>query len=88
MKVCDGGEEVESQAESLSTVSVSVLENAKPFEVAQGVFHHNAACCQSSVLLFLFVGERVKFAFFVRRLAVGVEFVHAFIAGICQEFNA
>ena len=43
MKVCNGGEEVESQAKSLSAIAVSILEDAKPIEIAQSVFDHDAA---------------------------------------------
>ena len=39
-------------------------------------------------MLFLLGRERVKFAFSVRYLAVGVEFVHAFVAGVGQQFDA
>ena len=39
------------------------------------------------VLLFLFGCEGVTFAFFVRRLTVGMPFVHALIAGVSQQFH-
>ena len=38
-------------------------------------------------MLFLFGRERMQLAFFVWCPAVGVEFVHALIAGIAQEFD-
>ncbi len=39
------------------------------------------------VLLFLFGRERMKFGFLMRGLTVGVEFIHALIACIAQEFD-
>lgn len=39
------------------------------------------------VVLFLWRCERMMLAFLVRCLAVGVEFVHALIAGVGQQFE-
>lgn len=39
------------------------------------------------VVLFLFGCERMVFAFLVRGLAVGMEFMHALVAGVGQQFK-
>ncbi len=87
MEVCNGGEEVESQAKAFSSVSVSAAQDAESFEVTQPMFDADAARRKSVVLLFLQRCERVEFALFVRGLTGGVEFVYALIAGVCQEFH-
>ncbi len=39
------------------------------------------------ILLFLFECERMMLAFLMRCVAVGMEFIHALIAGIAQQFQ-
>ena len=87
MEVWNGGEEVESQAKAFSSVSVSAAQDAESFEVTQPMFDADAARRKSVVLLFLLWCERVESALFVRGLTVGVEFVYALIAGVCQKRN-
>ena len=88
VEVCDGCDEVKSQAEAFSAVSVSAAQDAKAFEGSQNVFNADPARSQVMILLFLLRGERMKLAFLVRCFAIGVEFVHTLIAGIAQQFKA
>lgn len=43
MQVCDGGEQVESQAKAFSTVAVGAAQDAKAFERSQHMFDADAA---------------------------------------------
>ena len=51
------------------------------------MFDTDATRGQGFVFLFLFGRERMMLAFLMRRVAVGVQFVHALIAGISQKFQ-
>jgi hypothetical protein len=85
MKVCDGGEQVEAQSETLAAVAISAAENAKAFQVPQHVFDADAA--RSQVLVLLFWGRRqgVMLAFFVRGMTVAMQFSYALIARVGQQ---
>lgn len=78
-KVTNGGEKVEPEAKTLSSITVSSGENLEPFDEADGVFHLDPLFGQFLVLFLECLGQRLEFCVPVRRLAVGVNLLDALI---------
>jgi hypothetical protein len=83
--VINGGEEVETESEALSAVSVSVGDDLESLAIADDVFAGDAFAGDALVFGFVPLGQRLFFAALFGHDGIGVEFVQAQIAGIDQR---
>ena len=85
--VVEGGNQVKPQAKPLAPISVTLRQNAEDFQAADHMLDHEPLFRQKAVLGLLLLGERMQFALLVRQTAVGMTFVQAQVAAVCQTFG-
>ena len=83
--VVNGGEKVESESETLSSVSVSFGDDFESLEIADDVFARDTFAGDALVLGFVLLGQRMFLAALFWHDGVGVEFLQPQIAGIDQR---
>jgi hypothetical protein len=83
--VVNSGEEVESECEALSSVSVSVGDDFESFEITDDIFARDAFTGDALVVGFVLLGQRMFFAALFGHDGIGMKFLHTQISGIDQR---
>jgi len=86
-KVVNCSNQIETQSESLSAITIPFTQDTKYLQFAKNMFNQNSSTSQTSIPLFLFFCQRMVFGFLARSLAVLMEFCQTLIACICQYAN-
>ena len=84
MSVIESSNEVETQSEAFSFVSVRAAQDSESFKPRQDVFHDQTLLRQETVFSFLLLCERMMLAFLVGSARVGMEFLDSFVAAVGQ----
>lgn len=84
-KVVNGGDQVEAQSKSLTTITILFAQNTKHFQLAEYMFNHNPFSCQTPIALFLSLRQSMVFGFFEGCLAVFVKLHQSLVTRICQN---
>ncbi len=91
MGVIERSDEIKTQAEAPTAVTVGTTQNTKSLEPTNDMFSHNPVACQLTIVLLVVLRERMAFTAFVRCTAVAVLLVHALVptiagtAGLLRE---
>jgi len=71
-KVVDGSNQVEAQIEALTSIAITITQNAENLQSADNMFTENALTGKITIRRFLFSREWMKFRFLCRDLTVGM----------------
>ena len=73
-KVVNSRDQIEAQGKPFSTITISLTQNTKHFQLTEYMFNHNPFPCQTPIALFFSFCQRMIFRFLEGCLAIFMKF--------------